>query len=250
MRSQPNLYEIPPSAATPSAYCPEAWLARWLGERLGNRLPLWGFDKTGVQPLLAAYEHLVAELHIDAVVLVDGGVDSILRGDESSLGTPAEDLVSLAAVAALSVPTKIMACVGLGAEMRDGICHEQVFARIADLTRQGGLLGSSALVPQSRTGALYREAVEYVFANQREQRRSHIHKVVLESMLGGYGADGPHIWVSPLLSQFWFFDLETVARSHLFLAELQQTETIWQVTAQIEGLRKSIKLQPKTSIPI
>lgn len=40
-------------------------------------------------------------LEIDAVVLVDGGTDIMLRGDESALGTPVEDVTSMAAVAGL-----------------------------------------------------------------------------------------------------------------------------------------------------
>ncbi len=36
-REHPNLYEVPAGAATPRAYCPEAWLARWMEERLGQR---------------------------------------------------------------------------------------------------------------------------------------------------------------------------------------------------------------------
>jgi hypothetical protein len=49
--------------------------------------------------LRAAYQWLVGELGIDATILVDGGID----------------LVSLAA--------KVRACIGFGAELRDGIRH-------------------------------------------------------------------------------------------------------------------------------
>ncbi|MFH0899010.1 MAG: DUF1152 domain-containing protein [Pseudomonadota bacterium] len=246
----PNLYEIPESAATEASYCPEAWLARWVQQRLGLKLSVWGFDKTGVRPLLAAYRYLARLLRLDAIVLVDGGIDSLLRGDESSLGTPAEDLASLAAVNALDVPSKMLACVGLGAESRDGICHAQVFDRIAEIARHDGYLGSAALVAQTRAGQLYRDAIEWIFENQARERRSHIHRVVLAAMLGGSGADGPHIWLSPLLSQYWFFDLGVVARTHLFLDDLLATDTIWEVTARIEGIRKSISIQGKSKMPI
>ena len=54
--------------------------------------------KVGVRPLRAAYQWLVEELRVSAVVLVDGGTDILMRGDEVGLGTPAEDMSSLAAV--------------------------------------------------------------------------------------------------------------------------------------------------------
>ncbi len=40
-------------------------------------------------------------MHIDCVILVDGGTDSLMRGDEKQLGTPTEDMTSIAAVSML-----------------------------------------------------------------------------------------------------------------------------------------------------
>jgi hypothetical protein len=246
----PNLYEVRSSAATKDAYCPEAWLARWFEERAGATRPIWCFEKTGVRPLQAAYRHLVEILHLDAVVLVDGGVDSLLRGDESSLGTPEEDLASLAAVHELSGPTTFLACVGLGAELRDGICHAQVLERIAELTRAGAYLGTGALVSGMPAGASYREALAYVLENQGEQRQSHIHGVIAAAMDGQSGAQGPHVWLSPLLPLYWWFSLPEVARTHLFLPALRDTDEIFEVTARIEGLRKGIRVRERSVIPL
>ena len=94
----------------------------------------------------------------------------------------------------------MLACVGLGAEIRDGIKHEQVFERIAELTRIDAFLGSATILPKTRPGALYIEAVKYVVANQRGLRNSHVHALVLAAMRGDYGSDGPHVWRSPLLN--------------------------------------------------
>jgi hypothetical protein len=61
-----------------------------------------------VQPLREAYQYLADHLSLDAIVLVDGGTDILMRGDESGLGTPEEDMASLAAVHGLDVPEKIV----------------------------------------------------------------------------------------------------------------------------------------------
>ncbi|MFC6933743.1 DUF1152 domain-containing protein [Actinomadura yumaensis] len=55
-------------------------------------------------------------LDADAVVLVDGGTDILLRGDEAGLGTPEEDMASLAAVRGLDVPEKIVVSLGFGVD--------------------------------------------------------------------------------------------------------------------------------------
>lgn len=245
----PNLYAVGAAAATPRAYCPEAYLADFLDREHGCEHVVWSFDKTGVRPLAHAYRTLVERLALDAIVLVDGGIDAVLRGDETSLGTPSEDLATLAAATALDIPV-VLACVGMTAELRDGIAHAQVFERIAELTRAGAYLGASALVPGTPTCDVYMRAVEAVFAGQAEQKQSHVHKVITRAARGEFGATAPHVWLSPLANMYWFFDAHTVARTHCFLDELRATDSIWEVAARIEAIRKSLPIKERSTIPI
>jgi len=245
-----GLWKLSSEAATEDIYCPEAWLASWLSLRAKDERVVWAWHKSGVRPLQAHFDYLHKILSLDAIVLIDGGIDLILRGDESSIGTPAEDLTSLAAARRSTIPIRRVSCLGLGAELRDGIQHEQVFFRISELTRLGGYRGASSLVNQCPKGSAYRDAVEFVFAHQTQHRLSHVHRVILDAMAGEFGASAPHVWLSPLLNIFWHFDLDVVADSHLFLEHLAATETIADVTLFIEGLRKSLNIRPKSLIPI
>ncbi len=249
-RVHPNLYEVDGGAATELAYCPEAWLARFLDVPGAAPRVVHCFDKTGVVPLRDAYAALVARLGIDAIVLIDGGIDALLRGDETSLGTPSEDLATLAAVAALDVPTKILACVGMTAELRDGIRHAQVFARIAALTARGAFLGAVPLIAGTPATDRYLAAVDYVTAHQQEVRRSHVHAVITAASRGEFGARGPHVWLSPLMNMFWFFDAAAVIADHLFLSSLDTTTSIWDVAARVEAARKGLDVQPRDDMPI
>src|ERR1051326_3280329 len=97
-RLTPDVVAVDPDTLGPDDYFPERTLARWLAE---HDLPstVYAFERVGVAPLRAAYRALVARLEIDAIVLVDGGTDILMRGDEAGLGTPEEDASSLAAVA-------------------------------------------------------------------------------------------------------------------------------------------------------
>jgi hypothetical protein len=246
----PNLYAVGAPAATEHAYCPEAWLARWLDDELGGSHTVWSFEKTGVRPLERAYRALVDQLSIDAIVLVDGGIDAILRGDETSLGTPAEDLISLAAATAVPDIPIALACVGLSAELRDGIAHAQVFERISELARASAYLGASALVPGTTACDAYLRAVEYVFSGQMHQKRSHVHSVITRSLDGHFGATAPYVWLSPLASMYWYFDAREVARTHVFLDSLRATETVWDVVARIEAARGTLKIRDRSPIPL
>jgi hypothetical protein len=246
----PFLYRTLKSAATREAYCPEAWLSSWLTESFGQDVPVWCFDNVGPKALRRAYEHLVHEREIDTVVLIDGGVDSLLRGDETSLGTPVEDLASIAAVDSLDVDAKLLMCIGFGAEMRDGICHAQVLSRIAELTRDGGFLGAWPLLANSEQGRMYEAAAAYVSANQKSQRGSHIHSVVRASMRSEFGSHGDHVWISPLASFYWCFSLAQVASQNLLLPHISDAETLWEIAAIVEAVRKTLAIQTKSSIPL
>src|SRR5215468_8248909 len=113
-RLTPAVVAVDPDTPGPDDYFPERTLARWLDEH-DRPSTVYAFELVGVAPLRAAYQALVQRLDIDAIVLVDGGTDILMRGDEVGLGTPGEDMSSLAAVAGLKeVPIRLVVCLGLG----------------------------------------------------------------------------------------------------------------------------------------
>jgi hypothetical protein len=246
----PNLFVVDGRCADEDTYSPEAWMARSLEEESGRRERVWCFQTTGVVPLRNAYAWLVRELSIDLVILIDGGIDALLRGDEFSLGTPAEDLTSIAAIAGLEGFDAMLACVGFGAEIRDGISHAQALQRIAGLARDGWALGTSSLLASTDAGKRYLRIVQETELRQRRVHRSHVHSVVSRSVQGEFGEGGEHVWISPLLALYWFFDARAVAASNLFVPHVSGTTELWEVVAVIEALRKSIAIRTFTPIPI
>jgi hypothetical protein len=147
-RLSPNLVGVRASEELISPYFPEYYLSQWFAQARGQQVPIWAFEKTGVEPLAEGYALLQQRLQFDAVVLVDGGVDSLARGDEAEAGTLVEDAISLAAVRRLAPGLKacVLACVGLGAE-RD-LTHAHIFENMAALAREGAFLGSCSLTAQ------------------------------------------------------------------------------------------------------
>ena len=248
-REHPNLYAVTAAARSASKYCPEAWLAHWLDARDGtHRLELRQDRRASARARRIARSS--TRLGIDAIVLVDGGIDAVLRGDETSLGTPSEDLASLAAVTSLGSRPRV-ACVGLSAELRDGIPHAQVFERFAELAREGAYWGACALVRGTPACDAYLAAVDARVRRPAEtsSRATSTRSSTLATR-GEFGSPAPHVWLSPLLSMFWFFDAHAVARTHRFLADLRATDTIWEVAARVEAARKDLAIRARESIPI
>lgn len=114
-------------------YFPELYLAQWFQRRRNEAVTVWCFQKSGARPLLENYRVLVDHLSIDGMLLIDGGIDSLMRGDEVGTGTFIEEATSLFAVNELAqIPTRLIGCIGFGAEQ--GISHAHVFENIAALT--------------------------------------------------------------------------------------------------------------------
>lgn len=134
------LYAVDANTGGGEDYFPERTLARFLS-RDGEATTVYALDKLGVAPVREAYEHLVSALEIDAIVLVDGGTDILMTGDEAGLGTPAEDMTSLAAVAVIDAPTRLVACIGFGIDAFHGVCHAHWLENVAALTADGAFLG-------------------------------------------------------------------------------------------------------------
>lgn len=159
-----DLVEVTADSAGIDAYFPERYLSRWFREQ-GEEVPIYTFGKCGVAPLMQAYETLVDELEIDTLLLVDGGTDSLMRGDEPELGTPVEDIASLAAASGTEVPRKLLVCLGFGIDTFHGVCHTYFLKAVAELTRQGAYLGSWSLTAEMPEVQRYAEATAAVFRN-------------------------------------------------------------------------------------
>ena len=123
----PALVEVTASTEGSDYYFPELYLSQWFQQR-GDYVPIYCFDRTGAKPIAHGYRVLAERLKPDTIILVDGGMDSLMRGDEPGLGTPQEDMASIAAISALDVPRKFLICLGFGVDTFHGVCHAYFFA--------------------------------------------------------------------------------------------------------------------------
>jgi hypothetical protein len=250
----PALYAVEPTTTGQDLYFPERTLAQYLSQRGGN-VRVYAFEKLGVAPIREGYGYLVQTLGLDAIVLVDGGTDILLRGDEAGLGTPAEDMASLAAVAAMDVPTRVVACVGFGVDTYHGVCHANWLENVAALAADGAFLGATALLERMPEVRLYLDAV-----NAADTTTQFLPSIVngsivsaIEGRFGDYHRNprtqSSKLFINPLMSLLWAFDLVAVARRNLYLDRLADTETIWDVHLAIEYFRETVSCRPWEAIP-
>lgn len=222
-------------------YFPEQYLSTWFRSQ-GQETPIYCFRRTGFKPLLAAYQALVEALSIDTVILIDGGTDSLMCGDEIGLGTPHEDMTSIAAVDELSIEKKLLVCLGFGIDRFHGVCHAHVLQNVAGLIESGGFLGTFSLLQEMPEVQQYKQASEYVFQAMPENI-SIVSSSILSALAGHYGdyhatprTQGSKLWINPLMSLYWCFRLPQVARRVSYLEAIKQTNTYTDVRFVIEAL--------------
>jgi hypothetical protein len=249
-------------SASSADYFPERSLAEWLGQNadLGLEPVVYAFPKVGVQPLRAAYRSLLAHLGgIDAIVLVDGGTDILLRGDESSLGTPEEDATSLAAVHGLTgeeAPQRIVACLGFGIDSYHGVNHALVLENLAALRRDGAYLGAFDIPAGSREEAAYLDAVAHARA-ATPRRPSIVNGQIAAALRGEFGdvqftsrSAGSELFVNPLMSVYFTVDLDALAGINQYLERIEDTVLMRQVSGLIEAFRYDLpKRRPPRQYP-
>lgn len=250
----PAVLEVTAESQGVLGYFPEMHLCRWLRQR-GEEVPIYCFERTGFAPLREGYRAVVDQLKVDAIVLVDGGTDSLMRGDEAGLGTPEEDIASIAVVDELEVPGKYLVCLGFGVDAFHGVCHAHALEAIAELARAGGYLGAISLVPEMPEVRAYMEAVEAVF----EAMPSHpsiVSASIVSALEGHYGdhhrtsrTQGSTLWINPLMALYWCFRLETVARRILYLDAIKQTENYWGLMETIDAFRCVTPIRARSPLP-
>lgn len=245
-----GLAAVEPETSGEDAYFPERELARFLNDTV------YAFPRTGVRPLRRAYRTLVKKHSIDAIVLVDDGTDILLRGDEQHLGTPTEDMTSLAAVAGVDDFVKIVTSLGFGIDAHHGVCHAHVLENLAALDRQGAYLGTLSIPPDSHEARAYTTAVQQAQA-ATPLSPSIVNGQIAACLRGEFGdvrfttcTEGSELFVNPLMGVYFSVDLDALARGVHYLPLPENTRTAFDVALAIEEYRESVEeRRPRRALP-
>jgi hypothetical protein len=239
------LMEVTADTQGKSLYFPEKYLAQWFVAQ-GEHIPIYCFERTGVQPLLTAYQTLVDLLHVDTIILIDGGTDSLMRGDEPGLGTPEEDIASIAVVHQLQIATKLLVCLGFGVDAFHGVCHAHFLEAVSDLAQRNGFLGTWSLTNNMPEVQRYREATEAVLATM-SFHPSIVSTSILSALAGLFGdiqmnerTAGSQLFINVLMTLYWCFRVDPIAQRLLYLDKILHTQTSREMRHAIEQFRAAL----------
>jgi hypothetical protein len=214
-------------------------------------------------PLLRRfYEHIVQKHAVDCILLVDGGSDSLMAGDEAGLGDPVEDTVSVAAVATLTnsrVQLKALLCIGLGTDRFNNVSDASSLRAISELTAANGFLGSISLLKDSEQMRIYKACVAHI--SSRQTFRSVLSGCVIAAAEGAFGADLPrelaenhrvkpgetYIW--PLMCMLWAFDVHCVHQRSIIARWIENEKTYESMHKAFLRQQRLVRARPVENLP-
>jgi hypothetical protein len=253
-RVTPTMWRVD-QASNEMPYFPEKWLAEWLHAN-GQTAPVYAFAKSGVRPLSAAYSWIMDQHQIDLIVLIDGGTDSVIFGDEPGLGTVAEDAVSIVAVDKAAGQSAVLAAIGFGVDDYHGVSHHAFLENTARLIRDGGFLGAFSLQRDTAEATALLDLVDY--ANQRQPAHpSIVCNSIASALRGEFGnfhatnrTSGTDLFINPLMSQYWTFSVSSLVSQMAYSDALADTERMEDASLVINLSREGAELRPRRPIPL
>lgn len=255
----PNLYAVGPKTLAPAnGYFPEGFLAQWWAQEFQEDMTVWCYHNLGVKPLTVLFAQLCQHLRLDAIVMVDGGVDGLFEGTEFDIATPTIDTISIFSAYQLSHLKRYYVFTAFGTEGRDNeVRHADALMRIAQQVALGGMLGVSALLPADPCGRGFLQAVDFVHKKAGTRWHSNMASSIVSAMKGRFGyhdltvkTTESKIWVSPLTLLYWFFHLPSIAEVKPFRRKALESETVQEMAAIIASTREASQVLPRSDIPI
>lgn len=254
----PGCYKIEHGSRdlTSRNYFPEQYLKLWLFLQ-GEEVDFYAFQKTGVNPLKNTYKYLIRKYEVDTIVLVDGGTDSLMFGDEEGLGTPHEDICSMAAVYRTGIKKKYLLSIGFGIDQFHGVSHFRFLENLAELAKEGGYLGLFQVTKEMEEGQRYLEAVKFV--NQKmPEMKSIVHNSIVSALEGEYGDHhrtdrtiGSQLWINPLMSIYWCFELGAIIRKIKYYEYIKDVNTMMELDGQLSKYRSKLtNVRSNKGLPI
>jgi hypothetical protein len=234
-------------------YFPEKYLCEWFREEIKEEIVVYTFRKRGINKLTEAYNLIIERNKIQAIILIDGGSDSLMAGDEKELGTPLEDMLSIFAVKATRIES-FLVCIGIGADRFHGVSDCSTLRAIAELTELGGFYGSIGLSSTMPEVQGYFEACEYI--QNKMPSKSIVGHFVKSSIMGEFGnyntldrTANQKLFVNPLMSQYYFFNLSTVARRVKYRDFCEDTRSATDFMVGLNHYRENLTMIRIEEIP-
>ena len=199
-----------------------------------NIIANYTVGKLGAGLLKVIYNEIFQKHQADIILGIDGGVDSLMVGDEQESGTILEDFNVLGALDQIDCEHKILCCAGFGAETEENINHYRALENISNIIVNNGFIGSFSICDWHQEFHHYKNQCENAWD---KDRKSHIQTKIISAAKGAFvnnsykDVDAKVFqstgieFVSPLTSIYWMFDMDVVISLNKLIPSLKKANT-------------------------
>jgi hypothetical protein len=227
---------------------------------LSNVSAKYTIGRHGPKLVKSALDQILQDHQIDVILGVDGGVDSLSRGDEEDYGTVLEDFVTLAALSDIKIP-KVICCAGFGCETEENMNFYRILENMSELASTEAFYGSFSLTNKMIEFQQYVTECELSWGEDR--RKSHIQTKIISAAIGKFGPNNHysnvdprienstgHSFISLLSNIFWMFDLDAVIKNNLTIEMLKKGNTFTDAKMLLRQFMITQKLRSHESLPL
>ena len=235
-------------------YFPEKYLCEWYEKTHKRSLSIYAFPRFGPKIIKNIVDMIIDKHQIDLIICVDGGTDSLMRGDEPELGTPEEDLSTLCALSFHENIEQLLITTVFGVDHYHGVQHYYFLKSVAELSKVNGFYGVESLLAESKEAKIYCDALNYIH-DKMPLYKSIVASCLFEALNSTFGDTKLPVeprdaesFITPLTSMYWYFDAKKVVDRCLYKKDILDLSLYYEVIDAIKEFRKDIKVQPSKSI--
>ena len=223
---EPNVLGANSIIKLPSQNYVEGYLSQFFKETLNQDKIVWMLNKTNVQDLKKAFEKLIAHLEVDAIVLVDGGIDSIMTGNEGReilTKNFVDTTLILAVIQQMEEIQNNCFFVCLNENLIDQMVINNI---LSNISVQGGFFGGSYMVNYMSSYKLMKSAYSYLKnSNNVSDKLEYLIKLTDLDYEEGELKNG--------LIQFLFFNPIALAYNNIIIHKIQDNISYYDIVQNI-----------------
>ncbi|KAL9652608.1 hypothetical protein ABK040_015571 [Willaertia magna] len=240
-------------------YFPEKYLCQYLLEKKFEEKPfIYTFsNRLGPKLVKEIYLEIIKKHEIDYIILIDGGNDSLMFGNEEKLGSPQEDSTSITALYTLPLniipmENRLLIAIGAGVDHYHGV-NSVLFLENTSTIIQGvnsGYKGVFSLLREQDSFKFFKEACDFTF-KKMPNHVSIVSSSIIAAVEGHFGnyhpkaianrTRGTTLFINPMMGMFWVYSIEAVGKYHMYLQNIKEKKTMSEVTTTIYEFRKNLK---------
>jgi hypothetical protein len=239
-------------------YAPEYHMKHFLDQTCPEEAPHIVYAYYARDFHVDAYRRLmgyfVRKHEIDCVLMVDGGSDSLMKGDEAGLGDPLEDCVSITALATLKIPRlrhRMLAVCGLGTDRHNDVSDASSLRAIAELTQAGAALGAAYACRPGKAHEFYSRLLEYI--SSRQEFQSVVAHCLQAAGAGSFGFTTPdslrgragkgELFLWPTMATIYLFDVIGVYQRSMIAQWIKDAKSTIEMERKFSQARKTLREQ-------